>query len=80
MQLTRQTRGTESRQEGLQVSAAHAVDVELGSLQRAQQSLLGALEEVQSLDGSIALALWLGEPREVTLAVGDVLDGREDSR
>ncbi len=65
MQLTRQARVGELWRILFQVGSAHAVNVELGTLKRAQKLLLGALEEVQPLDGSLALALWLSEPGEM---------------
>ena len=37
-----------------EIGAAQAVDVELGALKRAQQSLLACVEEVQSLDRASA--------------------------
>jgi len=78
MELTRQARGAQLGHEARQVGATHAVDVELGALQCPQKPLLGAFEEVQTLDGSIALALRFAEPRQVALAAGSILDGREE--
>ena len=63
---------------GFEVGAAQAVDVELGTLQGAQQRLLGAGEEVQSLDGALTVVLRLGQPSEVALAAGGILQGREE--
>lgn len=78
MQLTRHARWAQIGYERSEIGAAHPVDVERGALKRAQQPLLGALEEVQSLDRAIPLALRLAESGKVTLAVGGDLDRREE--
>src|SRR5213593_1494084 len=72
VQLARQARSAEFGQPRLEVGAAQAVDVERRALQGAQQSLFGAREEVQSLDGALALALRFGEAHQIALAAGGV--------
>ena len=58
-QLTGQGCRGEIGQQADQIGTAHAVDVELGPLQSAQQQLLGALEEVVSSPEFVG-QLWLG--------------------
>src|SRR5271166_4449759 len=50
--------------EGNQVCPAHAPDVELRSLQGAEQRLFAALEEVQALDEAIFVAPIFAQPVE----------------
>ena len=50
--------------EGNQVCPAHAPDVELRSLQGAEQRLFAALEEVQALDEAISVAPIFAQPIE----------------
>jgi len=47
----------------------------LGRCSAAQKRLLGALEEVQSLDRSLAVSLRLAESNEIALPAGRVVDG-----
>ena len=68
LQLARQVRGADTLNKGPQIGAAHAVDIELGALKRAQQLLLGALEEIQPLDRAIALVLRRGQTRQFARA------------
>ena len=77
-QLARQGCRGKMGQQADQVGAAHAVDVELRPLQCAQQLLLGALEEVQSLDRAVCLALLLGQAIQSADAGGVILDGGEE--
>ena len=77
-QLARQGCRGKMGQQADQVGAAHAVDIELRPLQCAQQLLLGALEEVQSLDRAVCLALLLGQAIQSADAGGVILDGGEE--
>jgi hypothetical protein len=61
-ELARERGRAEVWEQGMQVSTAHAADVELGPLQCPQQGLLAAFEEVQSLDGSVFLSPVFTEP------------------
>ena len=54
-ELTGQLRGAGCGHERCDVGSAHAVDIEFGALQCAQQPLLRALEEIQSLDGALTI-------------------------
>lgn len=72
-QLARPSRFAQRRCKGLQVSSAHAADVELRTWQRAQYCLIRAREKVQALDRALAILLRFGEPGEVPLAPGGIV-------
>ena len=74
VELTGELRAADLRDERREIGAAHPVDVELWALQCAQKPLLGALEEVRSLDRSLAVLLRLARSNEMALAAGGVLD------
>src|SRR5579885_2976780 len=76
--LPRQGCRGEIRQQADQVSAAHAMDVELGTLQGSEQVLFGALEEVQSLDRAVGISILLGQAIQCPNAVAMSLDGGEE--
>src|SRR5579885_2474329 len=76
--LPRQGCRGEIRQQADQVSAAHAMDVELGTLQGSEQVLFGALEEVQSLDRAVGISFLLGQAIQCPNAVAMILDGGEE--
>src|SRR5579883_647041 len=61
-----------------QVGAAHAVDIELGTLQGAQKPWLGALEEVQSLDRTLRVAPLLGQAVQRPNAGAVIVDGGKE--
>lgn len=61
-QLTGQCCGEQLREQADEVCPAYAVDIELGTLQGAQQLLFSTFEEVQSLDR--ARPRWLRASRK----------------
>src|ERR1035437_3744206 len=77
MQLTRQCRIIQ-RDEWFDVGAAHAVNVELRALQGTQQTLLGALEEVQSLDRAVPVTLRFAQPSQITRTRCGVIQSRKE--
>jgi hypothetical protein len=72
-ELTRECCVVERRHKRLQVGSAYAANVECGTLQRAQQCLFSAGEEVQAFDRALTVALGLGQSCEFALACGGVL-------
>ena len=77
MQLTGECRVVE-RDKRFYVSTAHAMEIELGSLQGAEQGLLGRCEEVQALDDALAFVLRFGQSCQVACAGGGVIQSRQE--
>jgi len=61
-------------QEARQIGTADAPDVELGTLQSAQQSLLRRVEEVEPLERMAVDGLGAGEPMQVAVTGGEVVE------
>ena len=78
MELTRQGGRVQFGHERFDVGASHAPDVEFWPLQRAQQRLLGTVEEVQSLHRTLAIVLGLAQPYQVPRPSGEILQRREE--
>ncbi len=77
-QLARQPRRQLIGQQVHQVAARQAVDVELGSLHGAQQGLVVGVEEVQTLEGTLAVGLGLRDALEQALAVAVIVQAGEE--
>jgi hypothetical protein len=76
-ELTRECRLVQRRHKRFQVGSAYAANVECGTLQRAQQCLFSAGEEVQTLDRALTVAFGLGQSCEFALACGSILQRGE---
>jgi len=63
---------------GFQVGTAQAVDVELRTLQGAQQGMLGLVEEIEALDAMTIDRFGCGQLIERAMAGGEVIECREE--
>jgi hypothetical protein len=66
-QLARQRGGQEIGQQAQQIAPRQAVNVELWSLDGAQESLIVAIKEVEALERPVAIALGLSDTLEQAL-------------
>ena len=77
-QLSRQPGRREVGQKAQQVASCQAVDVERRALDRTHESLIVAIEEVQALEGSIAVRLGVRDALECALATAVVIQAGEE--
>src|SRR5260370_26080803 len=77
-QLPRQRGGRQRGQYSQQIATRQAMDVELGALDGAQESLIVAIEEVQALAGTVAIGLGVGNAIEQALARAVVVQAGEE--
>jgi hypothetical protein len=57
-----------------EIATTQATDVELGVLQGAQQGLLGTVEEVEALERITGDGLGAGQPMQVSIPGGEVVE------